>query len=131
MAKVNKSKISIKVTKINDNGQKEIKNKTFSKNNKKFKKEVEESKVLLEDANAFSYIQDTTNNENIQRNKDKEEYKELIKDIEYTNSFLFDSKTYFKKSGKEIKHIFYMFKYFFLGIYYYFRHLFSKISKKN
>ena len=126
MAKVKNKKVSIKVSKIDKNGQKRVENKTFSRNNKRFKKEVEDSKVLLEEANAFTFVQNSNNIDNQQKESDKQEYVELIKDIDETESYLFDSKLYFQKSWKSLVSFVYIFKYLGLGIWMYFKYLYSK-----
>lgn len=126
MAKVKNKKVSIKVSKIDQNGQKRVENKTFSRNNKRFKKEVEDSKVLLEEANAFTFVQNSNDIDNQQKESDKQEYVELIKDIDETESYLFDSKLYFQKSWNSIVSFVYIFKYLGLGIWMYFKYLYSK-----
>lgn len=126
MAKVKNKKVSIKVSKIDKNGQKRVENKTFSRNNKRFKKEVEDSKVLLEEANAFTFVQNSNDIDNQQKESDKQEYVELIKDIDETESYLFDSKLYFQKSWKSLVSFVYIFKYLGLGIWMYFKYLYSK-----
>lgn len=126
MAKVKNKKVSIKVSKIDKNGQKRVENKTFSRNNKRFKKEVEDSKVLLEEANAFTFVQNSNDIDNQQKESDKQEYVELIKDIDETESYLFDSKLYFQKSWNSIVSFVYIFKYLGLGIWMYFKYLYSK-----
>lgn len=126
MAKVKNKKVSIKVSKIDKNGQKRVENKTFSRNNKRFKKEVEDSKVLLEEANAFTFVQNSNDIDNQQKESDKQEYVELIKDIDETESYLFDSKLYFQKSWNSLLSFVYIFKYLGLGIWMYFKYLYSK-----
>lgn len=126
MAKVKNKKVSIKVSKIDQNGQKRVENKTFSRNNKRFKKEVEDSKVLLEEANAFTFVQNSNDIDNQQKESDKQEYVELIKDIDETESYLFDSKLYFQKSWNSLVSFVYIFKYLGLGIWMYFKYLYSK-----
>lgn len=126
MAKVKNKKVSIKVSKIDKNGQKRVENKTFSRNNKRFKKEVEDSKVLLEEANAFTFVQNSNDIDNQQKESDKQEYVELIKDIDETESYLFDSKLYFQKSWNSLVSFVYIFKYLGLGIWMYFKYLYSK-----
>lgn len=126
MAKVKNKKVSIKVSKIDQNGQKRVENKTFSRNNKRFKKEVEDSKVLLEEANAFTFVQNSNDIDNQQKESDKQEYVELIKDIDETESYLFDSKLYFQKSWNSLLSFVYIFKYLGLGIWMYFKYLYSK-----
>ncbi len=126
MAKVKNKKVSIKVSKIDKNGQKRVENKTFSRNNKRFKKEVEDSKVLLEEANAFTFVQNSNDIDNQQKENDKQEYVELIKDIDETESYLFDSKLYFQKSWNSLLSFVYIFKYLGLGIWMYFKYLYSK-----
>ena len=126
MAKVKNKKVSIKVSKIDKNGQKRVENKTFSRNNKRFKKEVEDSKVLLEEANAFTFVQNSNDIDNQQKESDKQEYVELINDIDETESYLFDSKLYFQKSWNSLLSFVYIFKYLGLGIWMYFKYLYSK-----
>ena len=126
MAKVKNKKVSIKVSKIDKNGQKRVENKTFSRNNKRFKKEVEDSKVLLEEANAFTFVQNSNDIDNQQKESDKQEYVELIKDIDETESYLFDSKLYFQKSWNSLLSFVYIFKYLGLVIWMYFKYLYSK-----
>lgn len=126
MAKVKNKKVSIKVSKIDKNGQKRVENKTFSRNNKRFKKEVEDSKVLLEEANAFTFVQNSNDIDNQQKESDKQEYVELIKDIDETESYLFDSKLYFQKSWNSLVSFVYIFKYLGLGVWMYFKYLYSK-----
>ena len=126
MAKVKNKKVSIKVSKIDQNGKKRVENKTFSRNNKRFKKEVEDSKVLLEEANAFTFVQNSNDIDNQQKENDKQEYVELIKDIDETESYLFDSKLYFQKSWNSLVSFVYIFKYLGLGIWMYFKYLYSK-----
>lgn len=85
MTKVKKSKVTINATKITSDGKKETKKKTFSKNNKKFKKDVAEAKKLLEEVSVYestvakeANIKDTE----IQKTKDINEFKSIVLDTE-------------------------------------------------
>ena len=81
---------------------------------------------MLEEANAFTFVQNSNDIDNQQKESDKQEYVELIKDIDETESYLFDSKLYFQKSWNSLLSFVYIFKYLGLGIWMYFKYLYSK-----
>ena len=115
MTKVKKSKVTINTTRINSNGKKETKKKTFSKNNKKFKKDVAEAKKLLEEVSIYeSSVAKEANIKEIesQKTKDINEFKSIVKDTEeilerdnwyYTKE---NFKTSFKSFGKGFVYLF-------------------------
>ena len=127
MAKVKKSKITIKTTKIDDNGKKEVKNKTFSKNNKKFKKEVDETKKLLEEVSEYEYsVKDFTDSEE-QKIIDAREYKELITETEkIENNIWLDAKYNFALFKTGMVSFGNGIKCLFKGIWYSIKYIFTK-----
>lgn len=82
MTKVKKSKVTINATKITSDGKKETKKKTFSKNNKKFKKDVAEAKKLLEEVSVYEFTLAKDADNEIQKTKDVNDYKSIIHDTE-------------------------------------------------
>lgn len=86
MTKLKSSKVTIKATKFDTDGKKTTATKTFSKNNKTFRKDVEESKKLLDATSDYSYTASAEakieNDSKIQKQKDINEYKALMKSTE-------------------------------------------------